>query len=75
MTKTYEQKGLKSSRYIGMLTLSPDIRIIISAIATLERDLISERVRKLDTTSAAEMSKSGHLFLLSDRYDNYSIAS
>ena len=45
MTKTYEQKGLKSSRYIGMLTLSPDIRIVLAAVAQLERDLIAERVR------------------------------
>lgn len=45
MTKTYEQKGLKSSRYLGMLTLSPDITIVLAAVAQLERDLIAERVR------------------------------
>ena len=45
MGKIFELKREKQSNYLGVFTLSPDIWIIISAIAQLERDLIAERVR------------------------------
>ena len=45
MKKTLELNGPRSSNYVGMLTVSPDIWIILAAIAQLERDLIASRVK------------------------------
>jgi hypothetical protein len=45
MGKTYEQQGPRSSNYVGVLTVSPDIWIILASISQLERDLIADRVK------------------------------
>jgi len=42
-------KKKKRSVYLGEFKLSPDIWIILGALAQLEREMIIERVRVLDT--------------------------
>ena len=39
----------KRSIYLGELRLSPDIWIILGSLAQLERSMIQERVKVLDT--------------------------
>jgi hypothetical protein len=45
MGKILETPRRKSSRYLGMLTLSPDSWIVLAAVSQLERELIVERVK------------------------------
>ena len=45
MEKTYELRGARPRNYLEIVTVSPDIRIILASISQLERDLISDRVK------------------------------
>jgi hypothetical protein len=45
MKKTFELNRPRSRNYVGMLTVSPDIWIILASISQLERDLIADRVK------------------------------